>query len=191
LKRLLGSELRVIRKQTKEIEYFKVIEYIVDYIFDFKPIIRNEETISYHSWLLKFKQNTDFYYDVWEANIDGSGFSEGIEYSVKVISEQTEECKKVSVIPCFPKFSQYVVISKGVYEGLRVDAVRYPSPDHMTGWWLTTELYDDNIDSLMNVHYFDLAFRRPDLLPCLALPYGYRFSLNGNDIDIWYDEKVL
>lgn len=30
----------------------------------------------------------------------------------------------------FPNFSQMIVISKGVYEGKDVEAIRYDSPEH-------------------------------------------------------------
>lgn len=98
-------------------------------------------------------------------------------------------CSKFNVSPVFPQFSQNIVISKGVYEGLGVDAVRYSSPEHMTGWWLITDLYDDNIDSLMNVHNFHVAFNRP--LKYLALPYGFRFYITNSEEDIWFDENTI
>ena len=85
----------------------------------------------------------------------------------------------------------FPILSEGVYEGLDVDAVRYPSPAHMTGWWLTTELYDDNSQSLMNEHCFHLAFKRPELLKYLAFPFGYRFYFSHKKAEIWFDENVL
>ena len=84
-----------------------------------------------------------------------------------------------------------IVISKGVYEGLAIDAVRYPSPEHMSGWWLTTDLYDDNVESLMAVHYHHVAFKRPELIKYIALPYGYRFNTSGEEHDVWFDENAI
>ncbi|MBF7074579.1 hypothetical protein ISG33_14330 [Glaciecola sp. MH2013] len=44
-----------------------------------------------------------------------------------------------------------VVISDGIYENNGpVEGVRYPSPEHMSGWWLTTELYNGDIKTLKN-----------------------------------------
>jgi hypothetical protein len=82
-----------------------------------------------------------------------------------------------------------IVISKGVLEGDPIDAVRYKSPTHMTGWWITTDLYDGDIKSLQTMHYYHLAFKRPDILRYLALPYGYRFNLD-NKVDIWFDPNA-
>jgi len=107
------------------------------------------------------------------------------------VNEQESACNKYGVSPTFPTFNQNIVISKGVYEGLGIEAVRYPSPNHMSGWWLTTELYDNNVDSLMNVHYYHVAFKRPDILRYLALPNGYRFYINNEENEIWFDKKAL
>ncbi|RTE09650.1 hypothetical protein EJQ19_11225 [Paenibacillus whitsoniae] len=110
---------------------------------------------------------------------------------MKVVQEQKQECQEYGATAIFPIFNQMIVISKGVYEGLAVDAVRYPSPEHMSGWWLTTELYDNNVESLMTVHYHHLAFIRPELIKYLALPFGYRFNTTGKEQDIWFDENAI
>ncbi|QEC80457.1 hypothetical protein FSB76_10130 [Mucilaginibacter ginsenosidivorax] len=106
-----------------------------------------------------------------------------------VVSEQIKECQDQNSIPIFPLFNQMIVISEGVLEGDFVDAVRYPSPQHMTGWWLTTNLYNNDIKTLKTIHYHHLAFKRPDLIKYLALPFGFRF-LSENKM-IWFDEGVL
>lgn len=90
----------------------------------------------------------------------------------------------------FSYFLQKLAISKGVYEGMNCEGVRYPSPDHMTGWFITTNLYNGNIDSLMVVHYYHSVFKRPDLLTYLALPHGFRFLKDASNSEAWFDEKV-
>lgn len=88
----------------------------------------------------------------------------------------------------FPAPDQLVVISEGVYEGDVVEGVRYPSPEHMSGWWLTTDRYDGNIKSLKNVHFRHIAEMRPDISDFLRLPFGYRFF--SGDGSAWFDQKV-
>ncbi|RTE10920.1 hypothetical protein EJQ19_06420 [Paenibacillus whitsoniae] len=110
---------------------------------------------------------------------------------MKVVQEQKQECQKYESTPKFPIFNQMIVISNIVYEGLAVDAVRYLSPEHMSGWWLTTDLYDDNVESLMTVHYHHVAFIRPELIKYFALPYGYRFNITGKEQDVWFDENAI
>lgn len=188
---MIGYELRITSGNKEIDQYFRVLKYLIDYVLDSKPKITPEQTISYHSWLLKFVKCSDSVLDMWEAEWKGSGFVQGVEYALQVTNEQEVECRKYGVAPSFPTFGQNIVISKGVYEGLGVDAVRHPSPEHMTGWWVTTDLYDGDTNSLMKVHFYHVAFSRPDLLKYFALPFGFRFYINESEKDIWFDENAL
>lgn len=191
LNQIIGREINVLSDQGASHEYSRVLKYLIDYIVDYSPNISPRQTIAYHSWLLQLSAASDLLYELYEASLHGDGFVQGVDYSIKVLREQEEECQKRGITPLFPTFRQKVVISKGVYEGLEVNAVRYPSPEHMSGWWLTTGLYDNDIDSLESVHFFHLAFKRPEILRYLALPFGYRFSQNQQGDDIWFDESAL
>lgn len=54
--------------------------------------------------MLKFVPCTDFYYDLWE-NVNEEGlFTEGIDYSVELVSSQEKECAMRGATPCFPIF---------------------------------------------------------------------------------------
>lgn len=187
---LIGREFKLRILESNMNDYVDVLHYLIDYCIKTNPVIKPDQTISYHSWLLKFIITSDLYYTLWEASKNGENFIEGADCSIKVVSEQREMCKRFNVTPSFPTFSQKIVVSDGVYEGLPVEAVRYPSPEHMTGWWLTTEQYDGNTKSLKPVHYFHVAFKRPDLIKYLALPNGYRFFA-GIEEDVWFDQKIL
>lgn len=85
---------------------------------------------------------------------------------------------------------QMVVISNGVYEGKPIDGVRYPSPAHMSGWWLTTDDYSGDVKSLLTVHFQHIKEKRPEVAIYMALPYGYRFQLGGEEERVWFDERV-
>lgn len=85
---------------------------------------------------------------------------------------------------------QLVVISDGVYEGLPLEGVRYPSPDHMSGWWLTTDKYNGNTESLKTVHFSHIIEYLPRVAIYMALPSGFRFMLGGEDENAWFDKNV-
>ena len=182
-------EVSLLIKDKSIEQYTEVLEYLINYFIEYKPLIRNEQTIAYHSWLLKIVINNQLIY-LYEVKKDGEGFIEGIDNAIGIINEQKLECVKYNVAPSFPTFSQMIIVSKGVLEGERIDAVRYPSPNHMTGWWLTTDQYDDDIKSLETLHYYHIAFKRPDIMKYLALPFGFRF-LSGQEGEVWFDEEVL
>ena len=104
---------------------------------------------------------------------------------------QRECCEHYSAQYEPVKTGQLVAISKGIYEGVTpVQGVRYPSPDHMSGWWLTTDEYDGNIDSLVTVHFEHIIEKCPELALYMALPFGYRFNLGGETEHVWLDQDV-
>lgn len=84
-----------------------------------------------------------------------------------------------------------VVISDGVYEGaVPIEGVRYPSPEHMSGWWLTTDEYNGDTETLKTVHYHHIVEKRPEIAIYMALPFGYRFQLGGDENCVWFDSDV-
>lgn len=90
------------------------------------------------------------------------------------------------------KLDQLVVVSAGVLKGnTPIEGVRYESPDHMSGWWLSDDDYDGNIDSLETVHFLHIIEKRPDLATYMGLPYGYRFLLGAAKDHVWFDNGIL
>lgn len=108
--------------------------------------------------------------------------------------EMLEICSLNNVNPLPIANEQLVVISDGVFEGSLVEGTRYPSPEHMSGWWLTTEKYNGDVSTLRTEHFYHILEKRPDLVRYMALPYGFRFFQEGykqNNEDVWFDEKVV
>ena len=104
---------------------------------------------------------------------------------------QDKCCSHYKVKPDFVLDSQMVVISKGIYEGVvPVEGVRYASPKHTSGWWLTTDEYDGDINSLKTVHFKHVVENRPELAIYMALPVGYRFLLGGESEHVWFDKDA-
>ena len=189
LKDFIGKEIKVLVIEGADEQYMKVLRYCIDYIVTSKPVIKADQTIGYHSWIIKFVQSDNDIFELYEGDAKGTGFVGGVETAIKVVDDQETECKKLGVDCVFPTFSQMLVTSIGVYDGLPLQGVRYPSPPHMCGWWITTDLYNGDIKSLVTEYYYHIAFKRPDILRYLALPSGYRFNMGQNgEIDVWYDE---
>ena len=123
-----------------------------------------------------------------EYNSEATEFQFGIDNTLSFWKQQHEICKKYGAEFHPPRPDNMIVISDGVYEGESVQGVRYLSPEHMSGWWLTTDRYNGNVDSLRTVHAYHVTAHRPDLVKFLALPKGYRFFSSTNEA--WFDEKV-
>lgn len=187
LKEYIDKEIKIKIGKFEEKEYIDILKYFIDYALNENPQILDLQTISYYSWLLQFIDNKQGYYDLYEVTEDGEGFREGCDTAILIIGKQSKVCLKYKEITNFPNFGQNIVISKGVYEGKDIEGIRYESPKHMCGWWLITDDYDDNVNSLMNVNYYKIAFKRPDILEYLALPFGYRFFMESEKVTVSKD----
>ncbi|MDR3022746.1 hypothetical protein [Chryseobacterium sp.] len=183
----ITKEIRVSIGENQPENYIDVIKYVIDYIIDNKPIISENQNIGYYSWLLQFRLDEDNCYELYEVNADGSGFNKGCDTAISVVRQQSEICWKQNFIPQFPNFNQSVVISDGVYEGKGIEGIRYDSPQDESGWYLITDDYNNDIKSLKMVHFYHIAFARPDILKYLAIPFGYRFFMEDDRIIVSKD----
>lgn len=186
---IIGKELKLHIGSYKNEDYLEVIKYLINYCVDTNPIITDTQNIGYYSWLLQFKLDEDNRYDLYEANADGSGFNKGCDTAISVVRQQGEICWQQNLIPLFPNFNQSVVISDGVYEGRDIEGIRYDSPSDESGWYLITDDYNDDIKSLKMVHFYHVAFARPDILKYLAMPFGFRFIMKEGNIEICKNEE--
>lgn len=185
---ILGHELSAtVVDVTLSEECLSFIRSIAEYIQAGNKV-SSEETIKYGYWLTKVVLE-DNKFNFWEHDPEGVEFVRGINNTLFYWKAQHQICNKVGAAFSPPVPDQMIVISDGVYEGDDVEGVRYPSPEHMSGWWLTTDRYDGNIKSLRTVHAHRVTAKRPDLAAFLALPYGYRFF--SPSCDVWRDTKII
>lgn len=191
LKRLGHSEIRLgLHDSASRSEAEALLNYVVDYVVKSGVKIRSSETMPYGYWLVKFVAATDGVLDIWEYNAEATEFIKGARLALTYWREQHELCSRVKSAFAPPRPDQLVVVSKGVLEGDAVKGVRYPSPEHMSGWWFVTDQYDGNAKSMQNEHSYHVTSRRPDLARYLALPFGFRFDLSAGE-DVWFDKEAL
>ncbi|WP_306352561.1 hypothetical protein [Flavobacterium sp. '19STA2R22 D10 B1'] len=184
-------ELKLKKGKHSEADYIYVLKYVIDYIIQENAIIIPNQTISFNSWVLKFVYSKDNFLEIHELDPTNLvGCIEGAEFSLEIQKNQIKVCEKYSSKFVFPIINQKIVISDGVLEGNPVEAIRYESPKHMSGWWITTDLYNDDINSLKQIELPELNSKRPDLIQYLALDNGYRFFIDRDIEDVWLDETI-
>lgn len=186
---IIGKELKLQTDNQKTEDYLEVLKYLINYCVDTNLVIMDSQNIGYYSWLLQFRLDEYNCYDLYEANSDGSGFNKGCDTAISVVRQQSKICWEQNLIPLFPNFNQSVVISDGVYEGKDIEGIRYDSRQGESGWYLITDDYNDDIKSLKMVHFYHVAFARPDILQYLAIPFGYRFIMKNGNVEICRDEE--
>ena len=163
------------------------VRYVADYIEQGNPIVAGQ-TLAYGYWIAKAVSEHSGRLCFWERSPGGGDYVPGITNLLRYWSEQQTTCQHAGARFTPHSGQQMIVVSDGVMEGDVVQGVRYPSPPHMSGWWLTTDRYGGNTASLRVVHAHHVTAGRPDLVRFLALDYGYRFY--SDDGEVRFDEKV-
>lgn len=153
--------------------------------------VRVDEPFDYGSWRLQLAAKAgDF--DVYEWDEKATAFAEGPAITVDFAAAQAERCRAAGVSPAPPRFDQLIAVSHGADDSdLLVQGVRYPAPDHMSGWYLTTDLFDGDVKSLRLEHVHHVLARRPMLAGFVALPPGHRFELKGQTSGVRFDPSLL
>jgi len=182
-------ELAVTVKQAALIpESEAFLRYVVDYVERTKAVLRSGETLLYGYWVVRFMQQGDAL-EVWEYDKECKELVPGANLALTYWRDQRDTCLKLGAPFVPPRADRLAAISAGVFEGDEVEGVRYPSPEHMSGWWITTDRYDGNVDSIKNEHLYHVTAARPELAKYLALPQGFRFHLKGEEA-AWFDAEV-
>lgn len=171
------------------IEAEKFLVYIADYLEISGRQINSGETMTYGYWLVKFEAIESGALEVWEYDAEAIDFIKGASLTLQYWKDQHSICEKYEADFEPPRPDLLTVISQGVFEGLPVYGVRYPSPDNMSGWWITTDQYDGNVNSLTHEHTYHISAARPELARYLALPYRFCFDLSAGEA-VWIDEEI-
>jgi hypothetical protein len=165
------------------------LNYVSHYVTTSGKRISPGETMAYGYWLVKFQSANDNTLEAWEYKADATDFVKGADLTLRYWRDQHIVCKLHGAEFRPPRPDKLTVVSAGVLEGAPVEGVRYPSPDHMSGWWITTDQYNGDIKTLQHQHTYHVTAARPELAKYLALPDGFRFDLSGTEA-VWLDEKV-
>jgi len=186
----LDKEFSISRKNHIHSDVLLLTDYVLDYFVSTKQKIVDGETFGCGSWLLYFKCNS-IYIELHELKNISEGkniYEFDVSLSIKFLKEQTELIKKYDVpFSNIPLIGQKIAVSEDIYSGSEVNGVRYSAPDHMTGWYLTSNSFNGNVNSLKVDYLYSLLKTRPDLGKFLALPEGYRFFKDHLGEEVWID----
>lgn len=151
--------------------------------------VRPNETVAHGYWTVQFREASQQWLEAWEQDPTASTWVPGATLTLSYWQQQHAICQQAHAAFSPPRPDQLVAVSAGVLEGDAVDGVRYASPSHMSGWWLTTDRYDGNAESLHVEHLYHVTATRPDLAPYLALPCSFRFTSREQG-NAWFDDRV-
>lgn len=166
----------------------ELLRMIGDYVISRKISLQSEETFGFGSWTVQFIVGDKGELWVNEYVLEGDRYVDGASFAMNLWKNQQIICEQNKVLCIRPTSTQLVVVSDGVLEGDPVEGVRYPSPGHMSGWWITTDRYNDDPKTLKSIHLMHVLRVRPELAEILALPFGFRFDKDGI---IAFDQQVM
>lgn len=173
----------------------RLIAFLVNFQQQFNTRIQPNQTVAFGYWTIRLVAGAQGRLDVWEVKSEQEShtFVPGADRALTYWLRQESFCHQVGAKLDPPHASHTVAISAGVLEGTRpLEGVRYPAKKPQSGWYLTTDLYDGNIQSMKGVHLEHLTRNASDLLDLIGLPPGYRFELrHSGEVDVWLDPEVL
>lgn len=110
-----------------------------------------------------------------------------------VTAAQRALCHKFGVAPYPSPEDLKVGLARNVRAGLwPLNGLRHPVEADATGWYIWAgENFSYDPDFFAPVHVAHLAEIRPEILPYLALPPGWRFLIAPDYEDVWLDRTLL
>src|SRR5258708_37322792 len=104
--------------------------FVSDCVMKSPTRLRSGETMRYGYWITKFEETAENTLETWEYNSSATEFIRGAALTLRFWKDQHALCDRFGAGFEPPKSDQLSVVSKGGFEGLPVQGVRYPSPDH-------------------------------------------------------------
>lgn len=90
--------------------------------------------------------------------------------------------------------NEMIGISQTALNGAKlIHGLRHPSTDTTSGWYIWSGELLDSPDFFQPLHLEHAIKLRPDIIPYLGLPPGWRFMIDtsAKHEDVWRDETLL
>lgn len=191
LKDNCGFEFKILKKGIEQKDCIIFIDYLLNYIYENKVLIKNGETLAYYSWLVKFSIEDNYFINVFELDPNSHKFILGIQYSSRLLKDQLEICSFNNVLPDFPLFGNYIVVYPNVYESNSLECIRYEKENDNCGWYVTSPDYNGDYTQMRLDHFSHFALKKFNLLKYLALPAGYFIIKHNNEFNVQFDQSIL
>jgi hypothetical protein len=153
------------------------------------------DEVTYGFWPLRFVSSGSGRLDVHEMGPGAETFISGVDRAAGYWLAQHEACAFAKAQFSPPSPFQLAAVDPGILSGGPARGERYPSPEHMSGWYLLQSAGErPEVASLRILHLHHVVLERPDLAAFLALPPGHRFrqpSEPSQPTRIWFDAKLI
>jgi hypothetical protein len=180
----------LIDDRIDESEARMLLGAITGHVRDTGVIVQEGETFRHGLWMVRFYEGEGGSLEIFEPDpAEPTKDRRGAAAALRFYRLTTDLCARFGARFDPPFAGQMAMLSTGISQGASVQGVRYPSPPHMSGWWVTSDEYDGNVGSLRADHLFHLIAARPDLVALLGMPAGWRFDTAASHSP-WFDPEV-
>ncbi|MDR6921964.1 MULTISPECIES: hypothetical protein [Chryseobacterium] len=190
LKPSIKKELK-ISKNNLTLEQLKpILQYLVEFIQDEKPDIKNGEKITCFSWCILFHEDQDFF-EILEVIPEQQGFGEGLSRTLHILEQQLSVCNQLKVEPNFPDFDEIVTVDPLLKTGLQANLFRWKGDYPDSGWVAMSDSFNEETMSFEEMTVGQLMTLRPEIVQFTALPMGFKVIWEGSNAKIGFDKQLI
>ncbi|AZA48491.1 hypothetical protein EG346_09975 [Chryseobacterium carnipullorum] len=190
LKSSIHKEIKIAKNNLSLEDLQPILLYLVEFIQDEKPDIKNGEKITCFSWSILFHEVSDFF-EILEVIPEQQGFGEGLNRTLHILKQQISVCNQLKVEPDFPHFDQMVTVDPLIKTGLQANLFRWNGDDPDSGWVAMTEKFNEETMSFEGMTVGQLMTLRPETVQFMALPIGFKVIWQGNNANIGFDKNMI
>ncbi len=186
----IKKEIRIFKNDISLEELRPLLQYIIEFIEDENPSIKNGDRMTCFSWSILFSEFPDFF-EILEIIPEQEGFAEGLTRTLFILDRQREVCSQVNAEPDFPFFDAIVTADPLIRTGLPTHLFRWSASGNDSGWVAMTDQFDENTMSFEAITVGQLMTWIPETIQFMALPTGFKVIRDGKGARIAFDEQLL
>ena len=189
---IAGVDITARVQQERLVEgTIQLLEVIRDYCKRGEVKLTPGESIQYGFWGLRLIQTDDpLMLECRALAPNGRDIQECVDPAIIYWNDQHRLCELAKTPFEPPSFFSLTSLDDGVVNGRAIRGIRYKPIGAMSGWWLTSDVYDGTNARMRNEHTSHLADICPSIIQFLALPVGYCFYSSRANSQYWFDEEV-
>jgi hypothetical protein len=187
----VGVELRLdVRDESNISDAENLLEHLVRHFISSPRRLSPGQTVDWASSLLVARKASPRHIAFGEMDLDGRTIIPAVDRAVTIWTEQSKMCVEHHASFCPTRFSQMIMVSPRVLNGVqRLEGIRYAPTTTLSGWWVFTEDYDgtkDEFKSMRPTHVFEFLRHRLDLSKYLGLSNGFAFRSFAPET-VWFE----
>lgn len=149
------------------------------------------ETVQFGWMIVLLKANGRDDLEIWEPRLGTVPIEwvRGISETYRQLMVQKAVCDQLGVDPVFPSIRQSAVVFADFAASQRLRMHRAGMTDTESGWMLASDETGEDTGPLASL--FEIASKRPDVIPFFALPVGASAVLASDKTQIELDGTVV